>query len=298
MCPDSASDRARADSSTSRGTACGVLMFATHDAIHPAPLARAVEERGLESLFFPEHTHIPASRKTPFPGGGELPREYSHSLDLFVALSAAAAVTTRIRIATGICLVAQRDPIVLAKEIASLDVLSGGRVLLGIGGGWNAEEMANHGVPFAQRWAIVREKILAMKAIWSQDEASFEGEHVRFERIWSWPKPVQPGGPPILLGADSKFAAARIADYCDGWLPIATGRLEPGLAAIRAACARAGRDPATVQLSVFGVPPKPDAAGRLRDLGFSRLVFGVPAAPADRVLPVLDRIAEIARTLA
>lgn len=276
---------------------CGVLMFATHDAIHPAPLARAVEERGLGSLFFPEHTHIPASRRTPFPGGGELPRDYSHCLDLFVALSAAAAVTSRIRIGTGICLVAQRDPIVLAKEIASLDVLSGGRVVLGIGGGWNVEEMENHGVAFARRWAIVREKVLAMKAIWTQDEASFAGEHVRFERIWSWPKPVQPGGPPILLGADSKYAAARIADYCDGWLPLANGNLETGLAVLREAWDKAGRDPATLQLSAFGVPAKADTARRLRDLGFTRLLFGLPAATADRVLPVLDRVAEIARTI-
>jgi probable F420-dependent oxidoreductase len=272
-------------------------MFATHDAMHPAALACAVEERGLESLFFPEHTHIPASRRTPFPGGGELPREYAHCLDLFVALSAAAAVTTRIRIATGICLVAQRDPIVLAKEVASLDVLSGGRVLLGIGAGWNVEEMANHGVAFEKRWAILREKVLAMKAIWSEDEASFDGEHVRFDRIWSWPKPLQPGGPPILLGADSKFSAARVADYCDGWMPIASGKLESGIAAMGEACATAGRDPATLQLTVFGVPPKPDTAKRLRDLGFTRLVFGLPPAAADRVLPLLDRVAGIARTL-
>src|SRR5689334_2952188 len=198
----------------------GAMMFPTDYAIQPVELARAVEERGLDSLFFPEHTHIPTSRRSPWPGGGELPMEYSHTHDQFVALTAAAAATKRIKLGTGICLVIERDPILLAKEVASLDVLSNGRVILGIGGGWNAEEMENHGTNFKQRWKILRERVLAMREIWRNEKAEFHGEFVNFDSIWSWPKPVQAGGPPILLGSEAKRCFERVVDYCDGWIPI------------------------------------------------------------------------------
>ncbi|HVA80578.1 MAG TPA: LLM class F420-dependent oxidoreductase, partial [Candidatus Binataceae bacterium] len=170
----------------------GISMFPTDYAIQPVELALAAEARGFESLWFPEHTHIPASRKTPFPGGIELPKDYSHTHDPFVALGAAAAVTKKLRLGTGVCLVIERDPIVLAKEIASLDLISGGRVELGIGAGWNVEEMENHGAQFKKRWKIVREKILAMRQIWTQEAAEFHGEFVNFDPIWMFPKPVQP----------------------------------------------------------------------------------------------------------
>src|SRR5881628_1791766 len=196
---------------------CGVQMFATDEAIRVDDLARAAEERGFESLWLPEHTHIPVSRRSPWPGGPTLPREYWRTHDLFVALATAAAVTTRLRVASGICLLVERDPIITAKEVASLDHLSGGRVLFGIGGGWNAEEMEDHGTDFKQRWRVLRERVLAMKRIWTEDEAAFEGDFVRFEPLWSWPKPVQKPHPPILLGGHGPRALARVVDYCDGW---------------------------------------------------------------------------------
>jgi probable F420-dependent oxidoreductase len=205
----------------------GLIMFPTHYAIHPAELAREAEARGFESLFFPEHTHIPSSRKSPWPGGAELPKEYAHTNDLFVALATAAAVTKTLKIGSGICLVVERDPITLAKEVASLDHLSGGRVIFGIGGGWNAEEMENHGTAFRTRWKLLRERIEAMKAIWSQDEASYEGEFVRFEKIWSWPKPVQKPHPPILFGGHGPKALERVVRYCDGWIRPRRDRREP-----------------------------------------------------------------------
>ncbi len=277
----------------------GICMFPTDYAIQPVPLARAAEERGFESLFFPEHTHIPASRRSPWPGGPVLPKEYSHTHDPFVALGAAAAVTTRLKLATGICLVVERDPITLAKEVASLDVISGGRVILGIGAGWNAEEMENHGTPFPQRWKIVREKVLAMRAIWTQESAEFHGEFVNFDPIWAWPKPVQKGGPPILLGAESKWAADRVLDYCDGWMPIAVrGDASKGLAALREAAGRTGRSFESLNLTVFGVPPTPEHAARWIEQGFHRVVFALPPDAPAVVLPILDRCAELARKLA
>ncbi|HBZ70807.1 MAG TPA: LLM class F420-dependent oxidoreductase [Deltaproteobacteria bacterium] len=277
----------------------GVCMLPTDYAIQPVRLARAAEERGFESLFFPEHSHIPASRRTPWPGGEPLPREYWHTHDPFVALAAAASVTTRLKLGTGICLIIERDPITLAKEVASLDTISNGRVILGIGGGWNAEEMENHGVAFTHRWRILREKVLAVRAIWTQENAEFHGEYVNFDPIWSWPKPVQKNGPPILLGADSKWAAQRVVEYCDGWMPIAVrGDASKGLARLREAAARAGRKFESLNLTVFGVPPKEEGAARWIEHGFHRILFGLPPASPDVVLPILDRAAEVARKLA
>ena len=274
----------------------GVSMFPTDYAIQPVPLARAVEERGLDSLFFPEHTHIPASRLSPWPGGPELPRDYWHTHDPFVALAACAAVTERIRLGTGICLVIERDPIVLAKEVASLDMISNGRVILGIGAGWNREEMENHGANFKQRWAIVREKVLAMKQVWTQDNAEFHGEHVNFDAIWSWPKPVQPGGPPIWIGANTKWTFDRVAEYADGWMPIG-GMGSGAMDRLREACAKRGRDVAEIQLALFGAPlDEAQARGRLEQ-GFGDLVFNLPSEGADKTLPRLDRIAALAERL-
>jgi len=267
-------------------------MFPTDTAIQPIELARAVEERNLDSLFFPEHTHIPASRATPFPGGGELPEMYWRSHDPFVALSACAAVTERIRLGTGICLVIERDPITLAKEVASLDVISNGRLILGIGAGWNREEMENHGANYQKRWQEVREKILAMREIWTKEEAEFHGEFVDFEPIWSYPKPLQTGGPPIWIGANSKWVFDRIADYADGWMPI--GGLGSGnMERLTEALAAKGRKVEDLDLALFGAPTDYDALRGRLEQGFDELIFGLPPAGADKVLPILDNLAEL-----
>ena len=268
----------------------GVQIFPTDQTIQPIPLAKAVEERGLDSLFFPEHTHIPTARTTPFPGGTDLPEWYWRTHDPFVALTAAAAVTKTIKLGTGICLVIERDPIVLAKECASLDVISEGRLILGIGAGWNVEEMENHGASFKDRWKIVREKVLAMKAIWTQDEAEFHGDFVDFDPLWSWPKPVQKGGPPIWMGANSKWVFDRVAEYCDGWMPIG-GSGSGGMENMAAAMAERGRDMATLDVGLFGAPlDETQAASRLEQ-GFTHLVFGLPQSEPSAVLHRMDDIA-------
>lgn len=277
----------------------GVLMFATDYAIRPDELAREVEQRGFESLWFPEHTHIPTSRRSPWPGGAELPREYWHTHDLFVALTMAASVTTRLKVGSGICLVVERDPITLAKEVATLDHLSGGRFLFGIGGGWNAEEMANHGTEFGRRWKVLRERVEAMKTIWRDDEAAYHGETVDFDPIWSWPKPAQKPHPPIYLGGHGPRALDRVVRYCDGWLPIpARGRkLLDDIAELRRRAAAAGRDPASLHVSLYGLPPDVDAVRPFAAAGVTRGLFALPSAGRDTILPLLDRCAEVATTL-
>ncbi len=276
----------------------GVTIFPTDYSIQPVELAVAAEERGFDSLLVTEHTHIPTSRKTPWPGGTDLPQDYWHTHDPFVALSAAAAVTERIRLGTGICLVVERDPIQLAKEVASLDVISGGRFVFGIGAGWNQEEMENHGVDFPTRWKLVREKVLAMRTIWTEDEPEFHGEFINFEPLWSWPKPVQPGGPKVLLGAQSKWAFDRVVDYCDGWMPIGLmGGIEEGITSLRAACERAGRDFDSLHNAIFAAPADVDACRKLLDQGFAEFGFPLPSADSETVLPILDRYAELARKL-
>lgn len=271
----------------------GVTMFPTDYAIQPVELAKAVEERGLDSLFFPEHTHIPVSRATPFPGGGDLPKMYWHTHDPFVALGAAAAVTSRIELGTGICLIIERDPITLAKEAASLDMISNGRFILGVGAGWNREEMENHGANYKQRWAQVREKVLAMKAIWTEDEPEFHGEHVNFDPIWSYPKPVQKGGPPIWIGANSPWVFDRIAEYADGWMPI--GGLGSGnMDKLSTALGQKGRDVQDLDLALFGAPGKTDQLAARIEQGFDHLIFNLPSAERDEILPLLDRYAAIA----
>ncbi len=270
----------------------GITMFPTDYSIQPVELARAVEDRGFDSLFFPEHTHIPASRKTPFPGGGDLPKHYWHTHDPFVAFGACAAVTKRIRLGTGICLVVERDPITLAKEVASVDSLSNGRFVLGIGAGWNREEMQNHGADYANRWGLVREKILAMKAIWTQDAAEFHGKHVDFDPIWSYPKPKQAGGPPIWIGANSRWVFDRIAEYADGWMPI--GGLGSGnLERLKAACEARGRKLEDITLALFGAPTSLDTLRGRVGQGFDDLIFNLESESADVVLPKLDRLAQL-----
>jgi len=273
----------------------GAYMFSTDYAIRTDDLARALEERGFESLWLPEHTHIPASRQSPWPGGGPLPQEYWHTLDPFVALGAAAAVTTRLKLATGICLVIERDPITLAKEVASLDWISRGRVIFGIGGGWNAEEMANHGSDFQSRWKLLRERIEAMKAIWTQDEAEYHGTFVDFDKLWSFPKPVQRPYPPIVMGGSGPHARQRAAEFDGHWMPL-VGRdpLEEAIADLRVRAEKAGRDPARVTVSLFGASPSEGKLAAWRDLGVARAVFSLPSAGRDTVLPLLDRCAAVA----
>jgi len=277
----------------------GIAMFPTDYAIPIDELARELEARAFESVWLPEHTHIPASRKSPWPGGPNLPREYWHTLDPFVALGAAAVVTKTLKLGTGICLVIERDPILLAKEVASLDHLSQGRVLFGIGGGWNAEEMEHHGTPFAERWKILRERIGALKAIWTQDESEFHGKYVNFEKLWSYPKPVQKPYPPILMGGAGPHARQRAVDFDGHWIPIG-GRAysEPiaeSLADFRARAEKAGRDPATLTVTIFGVAPDEPRLAALRDAGITRAVFFVPSATRDVVLPLLDQYAGLAK---
>ncbi len=272
--------------------AFGVTMFPTDYSIQPVELARAVEERNLDSLFFPEHTHIPASRATPFPGGGDLPKMYWHTHDPFVALGACAAVTSKIKLGTGICLVIERDPITLAKEIASVDMISNGRFILGIGAGWNREEMENHGANYPRRWAEVREKVLAMKAIWSHDEAEYHGEFVNFDPIWSYPKPVQEGGPPIWIGANSDWVFDRLAEYGDGWMPI--GGLGSGnMDKLNTAFDKAGRSVNDLDMALFGAPTDIEKLKGRIDQGFDHLIFNLPSDSPDKVLPLLDKYAEL-----
>ena len=270
----------------------GVQIFPTDQTIGPIEIATAVEERGLDSLFFPEHTHIPVSRKTPFPGGTDLPNWYWRTHDPFVALTAAAAVTSKIKIGTGICLVIERDPIVLAKEVASLDVLSKGRFILGIGAGWNVEEMENHGASYKNRWKIVREKMLAMKEIWTKDEAEFHGEFVNFDPIWSSPNPYRAGGPPIWLGANSKWTFDRVAEYCDGWMPIG-GMGSGGMENLRDACEKRGRNADDMAISLFGAPTDVDQIKGRIDQGFTDIIFGLPQSEPDKVLAHLDKVTKI-----
>jgi len=275
----------------------GVTMFPTDYAMRVDDLARATEERGFESLWFPEHTHIPASRLSPWPGGATLPKDYWHTVDLFVAMATAAAVTKTLKVASGICLVVERDPIVTAKEVASIDHLSGGRVVFGIGGGWNAEEMGNHGTPFKERWKILRERVLAMKKIWTEDEAAFDGTYVHFDPIWSWPKPVQKPHPPVVLGAHGPLAIKRVVDYCDGWIPIGVraGDLKASIDELHRVAREKGRDPQSIAISLYGTPADPDALRSLRDLGVARAIFALPSKGRDEVLPLLDRYAEAKR---
>ncbi len=272
----------------------GVFYFPTDYGIAPGELARALEDRGFESLFVCEHTHIPVSRRTPFPGGGELPRRYSHTHDPFVALAFAAAATTRLTLGTGICLVPQHDPIVTAKTIASLDLLSGGRFEFGIGAGWNAEEMENHGTRFETRFKVMRERVLAMKRLWTEEAAAFHGEFVRFDPVWSWPKPART--PPVLIGGETDHTLKRIAEFGDGWLPRA-GRggfdAAEGRARMRRIAEAAGRDPAPLTMTVFRAEPDPATLAGYAAAGATRALLEVPDLDRDGILRALDGYAPL-----
>jgi probable F420-dependent oxidoreductase len=269
----------------------GVAVFPTDYAAPPGTIARLVEERGFESLFFPEHTHIPVGRRTPYPGGGDLPRAYSHTLDPFVALAAAAAATERLLLATGICLVIERDPITTAKEVASLDHVSGGRFLFGVGAGWNEEEMENHGTDPRRRFGVMRERIEAMKAIWTEDEASYHGHHVDFDPIWSWPKPVQKPHPPVLVGGNGPKVLDRVLAYGDEWMPNRISdeqKFFARVAELQERAAAAGRDPIPVTFS--GTPQEPDVIERLEGAGVHRCAFYIVPRPAEEIERQLDEL--------
>ena len=273
----------------------GIYIFATDYTIRIDELAREAEERGFESLFIPEHTHIPASRRSPWPGGPELPREYWHTLDPFVALGYAAAATSTIRLGTGICLLTERDPIVNAKEAATLDLLSGGRFELAIGAGWNAEEMENHGTAFATRFRVMSERARAMKVIWAEEEPEFHGEFVDFDPIWSWPKPVQTPNPPILVGGETDYTLRRVVEWADGWFPRGRGGFDPaeGMARLARIADEAGRSMDTINVSLFGVEPNREALDRAAQAGVTRAILGLPSNDRDDVMRRLDRHAEL-----
>jgi probable F420-dependent oxidoreductase len=279
----------------------GALMFFTDYAISAVDLARALEARGFESIWAPEHSHIPASRRTPFPGGGELPKRYYDAMDPFVSLTAAAVATTQLKLGTGVCLVQQRDPIQTAKLVASLDQVSQGRFLFGVGGGWNADEMENHGTVFKTRFKLMRERIEAMKEIWTKSKAEYHGDIVNFEPMMAWPKPVQKPYPPILVGGAFPQAARRAIRYGDGWCPLG-GR--PGanpleaLGRFQEMARDAGRDPQSLPVTLFNPAEDAGELARYRDLGIARVVVLLMSEARDKILPVLDRWAELMRRAA
>jgi probable F420-dependent oxidoreductase len=274
----------------------GLTMFPTDYSIAPAELALAAEERGFESLWFPDHTHIPLSRRSPWPGGPELPKMYYDLMEPFIALATAAAVTRRLKLGTGVCLLVQRDPLQTAKDVATLDRLCGGRFLFGVGMGWNAEEMADHGTRFETRGRLLRERIEALKTIWTQKKPEYHGEFVDFDAMMSWPKPLQTPHPPIHVGGGWPHAARRAVRWGNGWMPI-HGRDEIDPARFRALAEQAGRDPGELEISVYGAPADPAELAKLRERGVARAVFGLPPAPRDEILPLLDARADLQRRL-
>jgi probable F420-dependent oxidoreductase len=269
-------------------------MFMTDQTIGPVDLARELESRGFQSLYIPEHTHIPTSRRTPpATGDAELREEYKRTLDPFVALAMAAAVTERLVVGTGICLVAQRDPIVTAKAVATLDRQSGGRFVLGIGFGWNADEIEQHGVDMKRRRDITREHMLAMKALWTDEVASFDGEFVHLAPSWSWPKPAA-GRPPVLIGgAAGPKLFAQVAEYADGWIPIGGAGVRAAIADLERVCEARGRDPKDVRIVPFGTVPDPGKLEYYASIGIEEVVLRLPGGPRDRILPQLDQLAEL-----
>ena len=278
----------------------GAVMFFTAESMHPAALGRALEERDFESLWVPEHTHIPSSRKTQYPAGGGLIRPYYEIMDPFLVLNAAATATSRLRIGTGICLVIQRDPIVLAKMVSSIDQLSDGRFLFGVGNGWNQDEIENHGTVFKTRHKLARERIEAMKTIWAAEEPEYHGELVSFDKMKQWPKPRQTPHPPIIVGGAFPHAARRAIRYGDGWIPRDDWLERDGVGILdqfRAMAKEAGRDPASLPISLFRVPDRIERLRQYQDLGIDRVVFSLPAEKEDKILPILDRWADLKRQL-
>lgn len=279
----------------------GAVMFFTTYSMPPADLGQALEERGFESLWVPEHTHIPSSRTTPYPAGGPLIRPYYDIMDPFLALTAAAAATRTLRLGTGIALVAQRDPIVTAKMVSTLDQLSAGRFLFGVGNGWNQDEIQNHGIAFADRHRVARERIEAMKAIWTQEEPEYHSEFVNFDRMQQWPKPRQQPHPPIIVGGAFPYAARRAIRYGDGWIPRADRLEREGVGVLverfRGMAAEAGRDPASLPITIFRVPEAIDRLRYCAEIGIDRVVFSLPAEGREALLPIMDRWAGLQRQL-
>ena len=276
----------------------GVYIFPTKYSISIIDLARALEDRGFESLFVPEHTHIPVSRRTPFPGGEPMPREYANTLDPFVVLSAAAVTTSTLRVGTGICLISQRDPIVTAKAVASLDVLSNGRFEFGIGAGWNQDEIENHGTVFDNRFRVMVDRVKAMQTIWTEEEAAYDGPFTRFDSIWSSPKPVQKPYPPILLGGETKYSMRRIVEFCDGWMPRGNKMTDPsaGMSELRIYADEAGRGMDTMSVSVFRAPPEETYLSKCQEAGILRVLLALPSEGKDVVMPLLDRYTALLST--
>jgi probable F420-dependent oxidoreductase len=275
----------------------GIAIFDTDYSIPIDELAREAEQRGFESLWVPEHTHIPTSRRSPF-AGGELPEQYKHTLDPFVSLTAAAMVTTRLKVGTGICLVIERDTITTAKNVASVDHVSKGRFLFGVGGGWNREEMEHHGTDFPTRFKRLEEQIRAMKAIWTKDVAEYHGKYVNFDPIWTWPKPIQKPHPPVVFGGETPYTLQRVVDIGDGWFPRGRAGAEvvlKGMADLKARAAKAGRDMKTISVSVFAAKPDPADLARLAEGGVTRALFLLPSEGRDKVLPLLDQYAKLAK---
>lgn len=270
----------------------GIAMFLTDETLDPGELGSLVEQHGFDSLFVPEHTHIPLSRRTPHPSG-ELPEYYKRTLDPFVALTAAAATTTRLLLGTGVCLVPQHDPIVTAKQVATLDRLSSGRFLFGVGAGWNVDEMQNHGTDPSTRFKLMRERVEAMKAIWTLDEAEYHGELVDFDPIWSWPKPVSKPHPPILMGGSGPKVLDRVLDYADGWAPNAQPFevLAARHAELQRRAAELGRAP--VPVTVFLRDPEAGVLRQMDELGVSRAVIWIEPSRRDAAEAALERLTKV-----
>jgi probable F420-dependent oxidoreductase len=279
----------------------GASMFFTGYSMTSIELAQALEQRGFEIMWAPEHSHIPLSRKTPFPLGAELPKRYYDVMDPFVTLSAAAAATKTLKVGTGVCLIVQRDPIQTAKLVASIDQVSGGRFVFGVGNGWNQDEIENHGTVFASRHKLARERIEAMKMIWTEEEPEYHGEFVNFDKMKQWPKPKQKPHPPIIVGGAFPYAARRAIRYGDGWIPRADRLEKDGVGVViekfRAMASEAGRDPATLPISIFRVPDKIDGLRFCQEIGIDRVTFTLPAEKEDKLLPIIDRWAELKHQL-
>jgi probable F420-dependent oxidoreductase len=277
----------------------GTSMFFTDYSMAPGDLGQALEQRGFESVWAPEHSHIPLSRKTPFPGGADLPKKYYDAMDPFVTLTAAAAATKTLMVGTGVCLIAQRDPIQTAKLVASIDTISGGRFLFGIGNGWNQDELEDHGVKFADRHKVARERVEAMKAIWTKSKAEYHGEFVNFDPMMTWPKCVQKPHVPVIVGGAFPYSARRAIRYGEGWIPQAgrggTGEIADMIPEFRKMATEAGRDPNSIEITVWFPKQDPDLMKRYEDLGVSRVVFNLESEKADKVLPVVDALTELLR---
>jgi probable F420-dependent oxidoreductase len=279
----------------------GTSMFFTDYSMAPGELGTALEERNFESVWAPEHSHIPLARKTPFPAGGDLPKKYYDAMDPFVTLTVAAMATKTLKVGTGVCLVAQRDPIQTAKLVASIDQVSGGRFLFGIGNGWNQDEMENHGTVFTTRHKLARERVEAMKAIWTQTKPEQHGEFVNFGPMMAWPKPVQKPHPPVIVGGAFPYSARRAIRYGEGWIPQAARggytEIADMIPEFRKMATEAGRDPATIEITVWFPKQDPDLMKRYEDLGVARVVFNLDSEKADKVLPVIDSLAGLMRNV-